>query len=489
MHIAHIAPEMSPFAKVGGLGDVVGSLPPGQARDGHQVTVVLPGYPSVLQKTGVHSLAGRSVAIPYDGGLIGGAVLETTYQGVQLLVLRHDQFFGRPGIYGEGGHSYPDNGLRFGWFCAAALEALRETVPAPDVIVAHDWPAAFSLVLLRALPKPLDHLEATAPVLVVHNLAHQGIFPLNFVKKFGVPDQFLDVDGMESLGQANWLKGAIQCASHVITVSPTYAREIIWPDYGEGLEETLLNRGDNLVGILNGLDTQYWNPATDPFLPSHFDAQNLQGKAACKEALQRELGLLVGAECPIFGIVSRIDPQKGIDLLESVAPWLVEERAQIIVLGTGQRAVIEPLLGLARIWKQSVSIIERFDEPLAHRIYAGSDFFLMPSRFEPCGLGQMVALRYGAIPVVRRTGGLADTVRDLDEHPEDGNGIVFEHADSNGLGWAAGRALNLFRNGPERLTQVRITGMNEDFSWDRSAHRYDEVLELAALRERRRVLI
>ncbi len=488
MHIAHVAAEMSPFVKVGGLGDVVGSLPLAQVRDGHQVTVVLPGYGPLLWSQGLQGRTGAPVAARYDGVPIRGEVHHLEQQGARVLVLAQDALFGRSGIYGGPGGSYGDNGLRFAWFCAAALEALRETAPAPDVILAHDWPAALAPVLLRALPHADDPLDGAASVMVVHNLAHQGIFPLELARKLEIPDLFLDVDGLEALGAMNFLKGGILSASVVVTVSPTYAKEVVWPDYGEGLEQALLSRGDDLVGILNGLDVVEWDPGSDPRLPALFDSRRLSGKGVCKAALQRELGLREGAEHPLFGMVSRLDPQKGIDLVEMVAPWLVEQSAQLVVLGAGQHRLIEPLVGLAAMWRQSVAVVERFDEGLAHRIYAGSDFFLMPSRFEPCGLGQMVALRYGALPIVRRTGGLADTVRDLDEHPEEGNGIVFEHADPGGLQWACDRAVRLYREDQARLSALRRRGMMEDFSWDRSARTYDRVLERAALRERRRVM-
>lgn len=489
MHIAHLAPEMIPFVKVGGLGDVVGSLPPAQARDGHQVTVVLPGYGPVLWSQGLQHRNGTPVSARYDGVEIRGVVHTIEHEGVRVLLLAQDGLFGRSGIYGGPEGSYGDNGLRFAWFCAAALEALRETAPAPDVILAHDWPAALAPLLLRALPGADDPLEGTASVMVVHNLAHQGIFPLELARKLEIPDLFLDSDGLEALGAMNFLKGGILGASVVITVSPTYSKEIVWPDYGEGLDQALLSRGDDLIGILNELDVGEWDPAADPRLAAAFDSHHLSGKAVCKAALQRELGLREGAEHPLFGVVSRLDPQKGIDLVEVVAPWLVEQKAQLVVLGAGQHRLIEPLVGLAGLWRQSVAVAERFDEGLAHRIYAGSDFFLMPSRFEPCGLGQMVSLRYGALPIVRRTGGLADTVRDLDEHPDDGNGIVFEHADPGGLRWACDRALRLFREDQDGLDDLRRRGMMEDFSWDRSARTYDKVLDRAVLRERRRVLL
>lgn len=489
MHIVHVSPEMAPYAKVGGLGDVVGSLPPAQARDGHQVTVVLPGYQRVLSALGLDPRSGRAISYRFDGQEVRGTVQETSHEGVRLVLVCRPEYFDRAGIYGEDGHSYADNGERFAWFSGAALSALRDIPPAADVVLAHDWPAALVPVFLRVHAYPDDPLEQTASAMVLHNVAHQGIFPAELARKLAIPSRFLEPDTLESLGAVNFLKGGVSFATVVITVSPTYAGEILWPGYGEGLEEALLARGDDLHGILNGLDVGLWNPATDDFLPRPFSADDLAGKTGAKRALQQELGFRVDPALPLFGMVSRIDPQKGVDLVEYVAPLLVEENAQIVVLGTGQRRLLEPLLGLAAMWRQSVAVVERFDEPLAHLIYGGSDFFLMPSRFEPCGLGQMVSLRYGTIPIVRRTGGLADTVVDVDEHPERGTGFVFEHADAAGLSWACDRAMRLFSKGPRAVDEVRRRGMAEDFSWDHSAKIYDHVLERAALREKRRVLL
>lgn len=488
MHIVHVTPEMTPFAKVGGLGDVVGSLPPAQARDGHQVTVVLPGYAPVLAARGLSSRAGRPVAYRIDGQDVWGSVHEFHHEGVRVLLICQPEFFDRPAVYGTSQGSYWDNGLRYAWFSGAALSTLRETVPAPDVILTHDWPTAILPVLLRAHTFADDPLEQTATALIIHNVAHQGVFPLELARRLDIPDLYLDVDGLEALGAVNFLKGGIYNSSLVVTVSPTYAREILWREYGEGLESALLSRGTDLVGILNGLDVAAWNPETDPHLPQTYHAEDLSGKTAAKEALQSELGLDTDPAKPLFGMVSRIDPQKGIDLVEHVAPWLVDQNAQVVVLGTGQHRLIEPLHGLASIWRRSVAVIERFDERLAHRIYAGADFFLMPSRFEPCGLGQMVALRYGTLPIVRRTGGLADTVTDLEENGGTGTGFVFEHADPGGLMWACSRALRVFRQNPEVLDQMRRRGMQEDFSWDHSARLYDKILDRASQREKRRVL-
>lgn len=487
MHIAHIAAEMAPLVKVGGLGDVLGALPAAQAREGHQVSVVLPGYARLLGSRRDDTRTTRPVSFEIDGQPVGGTVHTISEQGVTVLLLEQQAFFSRDGVYGDEHGSYGDNGLRFGWFAGAALNALRETVPAPDVVVAHDWPAALAPVLMRAQPLELGPLEDAASALVIHNLAHQGHFPRELAGRLGIAELFLDLDALWFRGAISMLRGGIRCATVVITVSPTYAREIVWPPGGEGLDQDLLARGGELIGILNGIDTHCWDPANDPHLPLPYGAGSPTGKSFCKTALQTEMGLRSRADLPLFGVVSRLDPQKGLDLLAPVAPRLIEREAQLVVLGSGQRQLIEPLRGLAELWRESVAIVERFDEPLAHRIYAGADFFLMPSRFEPCGLGQLVALRYGTVPIVRRTGGLADTVRDIDEHPDDGTGIVFEHADAAGLTWACERALKLFHGPAVRLDEIRRRALREDFSWDRSAAVYEAVLERAIRSERQRV--
>ncbi|MDQ7007171.1 MAG: glycogen synthase GlgA [Acidobacteriota bacterium] len=488
MHIAHVASEMAPLAKVGGLGDVVGSLPAAQQALGDRVTCVLPAYRRVLDRLDLRSAPLVETRYRIAGEEIAGGVIETTHGGVRLLLIRHDDYFDRDGIYDDGRHAWPDNPRRFAWLAGAALTALRRLEPAPEAIFAHDWPLALLPVLLRAHSYPGDPLRHCATIQVIHNMAHQGVFPLDLGRALDLPEHWLDADLLEALGSLNMLKGGILCATKVLTVSPTYAEEIVWPAHGEGLDGALLSRGDDLWGILNGIDTSVWNPRTDPHLPASYDAGNPAGKTRCKRALQEELGLGPRDEAPLFGVVSRIDPQKGIDLIEQAAPWLVDQGAQLVLLGSGRPGLLDPLHGLARIWRESVSIHERFDEALAHRIYAGADFFLMPSRFEPCGLGQMVALRYGTPPIARRTGGLADTVRDTSEHPDGGNGFLFDTPDAEGLIWACRRAIDLYRQQPAELMALRRRGMIEDLSWEHSAQTYRRLLRRAVRRERRRVM-
>ncbi|RMF76729.1 MAG: glycogen synthase [Acidobacteria bacterium] len=488
MRIAHVTPEIAPLAKAGGLGDVAAALPVAQARAGHDVTVVVPGHPAVV--AAVEPADARlPVACRLGGETLWGEARIGRHRGVRLVALVHDRFFARPGIYGENHVSYPDNGERFGWFCGAARDALRRLPGGPpDAVVCHDWPAALLPLLIRVHGDPLDPLADAGTLQVIHNLAHQGVFPLELAHRLEIPALWLDEQGAEALGRLNMLKAGIRFASYVVTVSPTYAREIVWPYRGEGLHRELHARGDDLVGILNGLDTETWDPARDPHLAARYDAGDLRGKHECKRALQRELGLGEDPRAPLFGMVSRIDRQKGIPLVAAVAPWLADEGAQFALLGSGDRDLLAPLEALARDRPRSVAVVSAFDEGLAHRIYAGADFFVMPSLFEPCGLGQMVAMRYGTPPVVRRTGGLADTVVDVDESPEHGTGFVFDHPDPGGLRWACGRALAVYRRDVAALDALRRRGMQCDFSWTVPAARYEALLARARRRESARVL-
>ncbi len=486
MHIVHVAPEMAPYAKVGGLGDVAAALPVAQAREGHRVSVVLPGYHRVMESRGLWPDVAMRVPYRIAGEELTGTVHRFDHRGVDVYVLWHPRFFDRPGIYGESSGSYQDNADRFGWFCGAAINLARALDPAPDVFVCHDWPAALAPVFLRAHPVPDDPLAHAASVFVIHNLAHQGVFPAATAARLGLPG--LWTHRAAAGANINLLRAVIRAATLLVTVSPTYAQQILAPAHGRGLDGDLRARSTDLFGILNGLDVETWDPATDALLPATYHADDLSGKAECKRDLQRALGFRVDPSLPLFGTVSRIDAQKGIDLIGDAAPRLVERNAQVVVLGTGQPALLDRLQSLASFWKQSVAVVERFDEEAAHRIYAGSDFFLMPSRFEPCGLGQLVALRYGTPPVVHRTGGLADTVRDADVRPDDGNGFAFDVPDAEGLAWACGRAMRTFAEAPAQLAALRDRGMREDLSWTRSAREHLGVCELAVRRERRRVM-
>jgi starch synthase len=488
MDVAHIAAEMAPLAKVGGLGDVLGSLPWAQAARGHRVTVVLPGYRWLRSREVPQQTATWGVGFAYAGQDVKGTARAFEREGVRVVVLEQPELFDRDAVYAEHGQPYNDNGLRFGWFAGAALVALAEQGDVPDVLFAHDWPGGLVPVFATEHERVRGRYAETATVQTIHNLAHQGLFPIDLAQGFDVASGCLSRGRYAGDGTISMLEGGVLAATKVLTVSPTYAAEIVGPEYGEGLEASLRARGDDLQGILNGIDVDAWNPATDPHLPTPFSLSRVEGKEECKASLQAELGFRERADLPLVGVVSRIDRQKGIDLISEVAPHLVELEAQLAVLGTGVPGLLDSLHGLAGIWRQSVAVVERFDEPLAHRIYAGSDFFLMPSRFEPCGLGQLIALRYGALPVVRKTGGLADTVRDLNAQPEAGTGFVFEAADVGSVRAGCYRAVDTFYRRPEAFRTARRRALAEDFSWNRSAALYDRLIEDAvrAARDRAR---
>jgi starch synthase len=478
VRIAFVVPECDPFAKVGGLADVAGSLPRALRALGQEGALFLPKYASIPASLLVGAQARGELRV--RSGAIDRTVrlLEARLGEVPVFLLDEPGLFGRAGVYGENGLDYPDNAERFAVLSLGALLAMERLGFAPEAIHAHDWPAALVPAYRRALG-----LHRKAGVLfTIHNLAYQGVFEKEVLPRLGIPGDFFTVDGLEFYGKANFLKGALHLSTLLNTVSPTYAREIQEAEHGAGLDGILRARARDLTGILNGIDLEVWDPAGDGALPAKFSAEDPSGKRKCKNRLQRELKLDVDRETPLFGAIGRLDPQKGFDLLAEVAPYLLDRGAELAVLGTGQEAIARSLRALAGERPARGSVTIGFSAPLARRIYGGADFFLMPSRFEPCGLGQMIAMRYGTIPVVRATGGLADTVRDADEDPDRGNGFVFRDFSADSFREAIDRALTAFEK-RARLDRLVARAMREDFSWERSARAYLDLYGEAARRE------
>jgi starch synthase len=472
LHVVHVASEVSPYAKTGGLGDVLAALPPALARAEVDVTVVLPGYRAA------HAVAKATRPLGTVQARVSSHVDEATISAVEnaavpTLLVDAPRYFGRPALYGEAGRDYPDNAERFVFFCRVALEWLRRMTPAPDVVHVHDWQAALVPVFLAVDRDALyPELRAAHAVTTIHNLAYQGRFweadwhLLNLDRRVFTPD------GLEFHGYINFLKGGIAFADAITTVSPRYADEIRTPAFGEGLDGVLRARGADLAGILNGVDYAIWDPATDATIPARYDRNALGGKARCKAALQAELGLDVRPDPPVLGVISRLAEQKGIDLVVDVADELLATSdAQLVVLGSGDPRLESALQALHDRLPGRVAVRLGFDDPLAHRIEAGADLFLMPSRYEPCGLSQLYSLRYGAVPVVHATGGLADTVTDYDPATETGTGFVFRALARAPFLDAIRRALALRRDATRWQALVR-RGMAADFSWDASAARY-----------------
>ncbi len=467
LHIMHCTPEVVPFSKTGGLADVSAALPEALTRLGHGVTVVTPLYARVdRDRHGVRA-TGRAFDVTLGGRTETFEVFEAHLPaGTRVVLLAHDGFFGRPELYGTRDGDYPDNHLRFAFFSAAVFRLLRGSRVCPSVLHCHDWQTG----LVPAF-NHLYHLDLCGTVFTVHNLAYQGIFPAEVLSDVGLPWDVFNPEQVEFYGKVNFLKAGLVFADRITTVSPGYAREIMTPEFGCGLDGVLRKRASHLVGVLNGVDYGDWNPETDIHLPARYRPDDLAGKAACRDALLADFGL-APSDGPVFGAVGRLAAQKGFDLVAQVLPDLVGMGARVVILGTGDREIEEALTSAAAQFRGQVGVRVAFDNRLAHLIEAGSDFFLMPSRYEPCGLNQMYSLRYGTIPLVHAVGGLEDTVVDITEDPERGTGVKFRTFTRQAFLEALRRAVDLHAD-PAALDVVRRRGMAQDFSWDAAARTYE----------------
>lgn len=472
MKVLFVASEARPLLTTGGLGEVCGSLPRALRAAGLDVRLLLPAYRDVVARAGrlkpVSQLLFPGLATPVT--LLEGALPGTR---VRLWLLDHPPAFDRPGnpYLNTYGHPWHDNAARFALFargaCALALgrAGLRWR---PDVVHAHDWQTGLVPALLAQEPR------RPATVFTVHNLSYQGLFPYDTFAALNLPPALWTPDALEFHGQLSFIKGGLACADRITTVSPTYAREIQTPEFGCGLEGLLRHRAKRLHGILNGIDDAGWNPARDAFLVRPYSARRLGGKQANKHALQQELGLAPAADVPLIGMVGRLVPQKGIDLALGALAQLSSSSWQMAVLGSGAREYEQALQLEAARRPGGVAVRLGYDEALSHRIMAGADLFLLPSRFEPCGLGQLYALRYGTVPVVRRVGGLADTV--VDATPANlksgrATGFTFEAAEPGALAATLNRALLRYRD-TKQWHKLAAAGMRQDFSWRRRAREY-----------------
>ncbi|MBI2930026.1 MAG: glycogen synthase GlgA [Planctomycetes bacterium] len=462
MRIGIVTPEVAPFSKTGGLADVCGALPVEFARLGHEVAVISPLYRSAR----AHGLDPTPLRVRVPLGSNG--VEASVFRSGHHFFIDHPPFYDREGFYGTARGDYEDNAARFTLLSKGALELLRALDWRPDVLHVHDWQTALVPVYVKTRAK--DAFAGVKTVLTVHNLAYQGLFWHLDMSLFGLDWSLFTWKQLEFYGKVNLLKGGLVFADAVTTVSPTYAREIQTPELGGGLDGVLRERASSVVGILNGADYSVWDPSTDRHLAANYSPQAMQGKARCKEALQRRARLPVRPDAPIFAMIGRLVQQKGFDLVVEAAELLVQLDVQIVLLGSGDPRFLLPLQRLGRLYGDRLSMEVAFDEAYAHQIEAGADFFIMPSRFEPCGLNQLYSLRYGAVPVVRRTGGLADTIVDGK------TGIVFDAYETEALVEAMQRALALYAD-RSRYRAVQRAGMEQDFSWSVSARKYLELFE------------
>ncbi|TAA72026.1 glycogen synthase GlgA [Planococcus salinarum] len=473
MKIVMAAAECVPFAKTGGLADVIGALPKELADFGHDVTVFMPKYALIPEKFVQEFSLLEEIAVPFSGEQKICGVYEYTNENVRYLFLGNREYYERSEIYGQA-----DDGERFGFFNAAVLTVMVQMELEADIIHVHDWHAAVIPFLLKTDSrfKPLGAAGKT--VLTIHNLQFQGSFQKSvFTDGFGLEETQFEAGAIEWNGRYNMLKTGILYADKVTTVSPSYRDEIMTSQYGEGLEQVLQKREEDLVGILNGLDTDFYNPATDLAIEMEFDQSSIEGKAVNKRSAQSMMGLPVKGNVPLTLMVSRLAGQKGIDILEDALPKLLESHdMQFVLLGSGEAKFEEFFRGLARQHPEKVAVRIGFDENLAHQLYAGADIFLMPSHFEPCGLSQLISMRYGTVPVANKTGGLKDTIVEYDRRTKRGNGFLSDFARNSPFAEAVERALTLYQES-EHWDTLKQNGMKADYSWKQAAGIYAELYQ------------
>jgi starch synthase len=483
MQIAFAASECTPFAKTGGLADVVGALPHELVKLGHKVSVFLPFYARVRRHIeGEPRYAIRSLTIPFFSyNRFAGIVDGGQRDGVQYYFIDCPKLFDRKELYGQGGVDYADNAERFGLFCRAVIEASKQ-LGAPQIFHVHDWQAALIPVYLRTVYAADPNLRGAASVLTIHNAAYQGKFPPNTTEQLLLPWDVFTMDKLEQYDRFNFLKGGIVFSDLLTTVSRRYAEEIQTPEFGEQLEGTLRLRAADLRGILNGVDYTLWNPATDANLAAHYTPQRLDGKRACRSDLLHAFGLEgVEETTPVIGIVTRLATQKGFDIVARITEEIAERDVVVLALGAGDPYYEKLFRGWAFRHPASVGVRIGYDEALAHKIEAGSDLFLMPSRYEPCGLNQIYSLKYGTVPIVRATGGLDDTVEEWDAKKGTGTGFKFAGFDPKNLLAEIDRAIAAFRD-KKGWTRLMSNGMARDHSWAGPAKEYSKVYEEAATR-------
>ena len=475
MRILFSASEALPYAKTGGLADVIEALPRALVKLGHEVTVFLPRYRGVK----VSSVTIPSLTIPLGTRLRFPAITNGgIHRGVRYYFLDDPFYFDREGIYGDHNREYPDNAERYTEFCRATIE-LAKQVWMPDLIHCHDWQTAMVPVLLRTSYGDDPAIRDLPTVFTIHNMGYHGIFPRETLDRVGIPGAIYHPGGVEFFGNVNFLKGGLVYSDYLTTVSRKYAQEIQTSEFGFGLDGVVRSRADRLTGILNGVDYSAWSPDRDTLVPAKYSSKNMAGKRICKQALIDEFKLLNdNLHRPILGIVSRFADQKGFDLIAQIARELMHEDLLLAVLGSGERRYEEMFRALAADFPGRVGVVVAYDNRLAHLIEAGSDIFIMPSRYEPCGLNQIYSLRYGTVPVVRATGGLDDTIESFDLQHGTGTGFKFTEYSGGALLHAIRQALHHYSDeGVWNL--IQLNGMAKDFSWNTSAAEYAKLYEAA----------
>ncbi|MBI5150600.1 MAG: glycogen synthase GlgA [Candidatus Omnitrophica bacterium] len=464
MHITFCAAEAVPFAQTGGLGDVCGSLPLALTKRDVSVTILLPRYKFIdAKKFGI---------TPVDKNL-SRVVISSN---LDVYFIEHDYYGKRSGIYGDNGDDYPDNLERFQYFCAQSLKALEQLKRKTDVIHCHDWHTALIPIYLKEQHKH-SSLAKAKTILTIHNMAHQGMFPREHYPKLGLPATYNSPHYLEYFGQINFLKGGIVVSDKVTTVSKQYAREILTKEFGCGLEGVLKSRREPVTGIINGINHEVWNPETDTTIAQTYTKGEVTiGKTANKAKLQELVKLPLRDDVPLFAFVSRLVHQKGVDLILEVLEQFLAMDVQVVMLGTGDRQYEKQVKAYADKYPKKIWANFQFDDDMAHQVYAGADFFLMPSRFEPCGLSQMISMAYGTVPITFKTGGLVDTVKPFDAARREGNGLLFKNFTKKDFFQALRQAMELYQD-KEKFHALRENALAADFSWEHAAEEYIKVYQ------------
>jgi len=471
--------EVAPLAKTGGLADVAGSLPKALKSLGHDVRVIMPLYTMVKQHNPKMKEEIPVLEIPIADRIEQGSVM-STFLGdtVPTYLVKHDRYYDREYLYTTPQGDYPDNAERFIFFSRAILEALKKLDFVPDIIHCNDWQTGLVPTYLKTLYSQDDFYKNTSTVFTVHNLGYQGKFWALDMPMTNLPWEVFSINGIEYYGDISFLKAGLMFSDVISTVSKGYSKEIQTPEYGIGMEGVLQYRSQDLYGILNGTDYDDWSPDKDKFIKTHYDVNSLEGKKVCREDLLKEFGLKVAENTPIIGMITRLADQKGFDILSEAMPELMKMNLAMVVLGTGEQKYHDLFNTLKKEYSQKLGVLIAFNNATAHKIEAGSDLFLMPSQYEPCGLNQMYSLKYGTVPVVRATGGLDDTIQDFDLKAGKGNGFKFSEYSSKALLKTVKMAIDVFED-KQKWLKIMKNGMNEDHSWKTSAKEYVNLYETA----------
>ncbi len=479
MRVLIVSSEIVPYAKTGGLADVTGTLPKVLRKMGVEADCIMPRYSQVDEKKFGLKSTGVRVKVPLGHREEEGEIYETVHDGVsKVYFVENDRYYAREFLYATKDGDYVDNAERFIFFSRSVLEFILKAEKRYDVIHCNDWQTGLIPVYLKTIYSGYEQFSRTATVFTVHNLGYQGIFWNHDMPLTGLGWEMFTPKALEFYGKINFLKGGLVFADVITTVSRKYAEEIQTEEFGFGLEGVLFERRDDLFGILNGVDYDVWNPEIDPHIAKNYSAEDTGGKRECKADLLKIYGHEGDLDTPVVGIISRLVAQKGFDILHEIGDRLAALDVRFVVLGTGERKYEEFFLEMEKKYPDKVRAKIAYDDALAHKIEAGADMFLMPSRYEPCGLNQIYSLKYGTVPIVRNTGGLSDTVVDVDEDPEGGTGFKFDNYSSSELFDAIVRAISWYHK-PDEWARIVKRCMEQDFSWDRSAERYIEVYNRA----------